>query len=86
MEHLQSLNIFRQRGSLVDNPFELLVLFFNRGHSYSILPHEFLSLKFYLFCKLGYFLILEHNSFVEIGPQVILSLLAVIFDLIDLIV
>ena len=68
MEHFESVDILRQGCPLVDDPLQLVVLSFE-GVCSSLVPFdELLSLKLNLFCKLGNFLVLQDDSFVEIGP------------------
>ena len=68
MEHFESVDILRQGCPLVDDPLQLVVLSFE-GVCSSLVPFdELLSLKLNLFRKLGNFLVLQDDSFVEIGP------------------
>lgn len=67
MEHFEGLDIFRQRGALVDDSFELFVLFFEGICSLSIFSDYFFRFYLNLLSEFSNLFILDDNSLIEIG-------------------
>jgi hypothetical protein len=85
MEDLQCVDIFRKRGLLIDDSFQLLVLFFDGIDTFPVLSYEVFGLQLDPLCKACDFLILDDDPFVEIGPKLVLPLVEVFRDFVDFI-
>lgn len=78
MEHFERLDVLRKRGFLSYDSLEFLVLLFDGSDSVLVLFEELLCFLFDAFCKSGDLLVLDNYLIVEVGPELILSLVVLV--------
>lgn len=78
MEHLQGLDVLGQGCLLRDDSLELLVLLLDSYDPVFVFPEQFFGLLLDALGKACNFLVLDNYLLVQIGPQLILSLVVLI--------
>jgi hypothetical protein len=85
MEDLQRIDVLGKRGLLVDDSFQFLVLLLNGIDTFLMFSDQVFTLYFDPLCESCDFFVLDDDALVEIGAQLVLSLVEILSYLVDLV-